>query len=360
MAETETNKTEEATPFKLKKAREKGQVARGTDLGFFSGLIGVILFIVAAGPSTVTRLSGMMARTLSSIGPNVADPAKLHMILATSRELAIQPVIEFCAVIFVFVAVLEIIQLRGFVFSSQALKPDFSRLNPSKGFKRVFSMRTLKETFKSLVKLFFYALAATLVVFGAIKTLAPTMTGAPPLVQGMYSEGLRLIIVFACLALIVAIMDQVISRNEFSKEMRMTRSELTRESKEREGDPRQKQKRKQLHTEFASQTQALNGLGGSDVLVVNPEHVAIGLRYNSGTMTAPQITTKGRNQFALILKRKAALLSIPIFQSPTLARSLYQACQIGTAVPPEHYRSVADIYFKLHAARASPQETDDA
>jgi flagellar biosynthesis protein FlhB len=360
MAETETNKTEEATPFKLQKAREKGQVARGADLGFFSALVGLILFIVAAGPNMIAQLSRMMARTLSSIGENSADPAQLHIAVATSREAAIQPVVGFCAVIFIIVVVLEVIQLRGLVFSAQALKPDFSRLNPGKGFKRVFSMRTLKETLKSVIKLFFYTLAAALIVIGAIKTLAPTMSGAPGLVQGMYSEGLRMVIVFACLALVVAIIDQIISRNEFSKEMRMTRSDLTRESKEREGDPRQKQKRKQLHTEFASQTQALSGLGGSDVLIVNPEHIAIGLRYNSDTMVAPLITAKGRNQFAQILKRKAALLSIPILQSPALARALNKACQIGGDVPPEHYRSVADIYLKLHTARSAPQEPEHA
>jgi flagellar biosynthesis protein FlhB len=359
MSETETNKTEEASPFKLQKAREKGQVARGPDLGFFSGLVALIMFIVMDGPNMAVQLSTMMARTYATAIQNGSDPAQMHIVLSTARDPALQPVIGFCAIVFVVVVTLEIIQLRGLVFSSQALKPDFSRLNPGKGLKRVFSMRTLKETLKSVIKLAVYTIAATLVIISAIKTLAPTMTGASALVGAMYSEGLRLILVFACLALVVAIIDQIIARGEFSKEMRMSRSELTRESKEREGDPRQKQKRKQLHTEFASQTQALGGVQGSDVLIVNPEHVAIGLAYNSQTMSAPQVTTKGRNHFALLLKRKAALLSVPIFKSPALARALFRSCEIGSDVPAEFYRGVADIYLKLHASKSAKEEANN-
>ena len=357
MSETETNKSEEPSSFKLHKAREKGQVARGTDLGFFSSLVGLTLFVIIAGPNMFSGLTLMMVRTYASSIEGASDPAKLFSAFSISFNPAFQPILGFCAVILIVVITIEIIQLRGLVFATQALKPDFSRMNPGKGLKRVFSMRTLKETLKSVIKLLLYATAAGLVTISATKIFAQSITDASTLSRAMYQEGLRLTIVFACLAFVVAIIDQIIARQEFTKQMRMSRSELTRESKEREGDPRQKQKRKQLHDEFASQSKALGSLQGSDLLIVNPEHVAIGLKYHADTMAAPQVTTKGRNHFALLLKRKAALSAIPIFEAPALARALFASCSIGSDVPQEHYRGVADIYLKLHASRAPAQDT---
>jgi flagellar biosynthetic protein FlhB len=163
---------------------------------------------------------------------------------------------------------------------------------------------------------------------------------------------LRLLFMFILVALFVAIIDQVISRREFLKQMRMSRGELTREHKEREGEPRMKQKRKQLHAEFASQARSFGSLKGSDMLIVNPQHYAIALAYDSKRMDAPRVTAKARNLHALELKRRAALLSIAVFEQPELARALYKACDRGDAVPASRYRDVADLYLQLMRDRA--------
>jgi flagellar biosynthesis protein FlhB len=348
---SEQNKTEEPTPFKLKRARERGVVARGIDLGFFSALSGLAIYAVIGGDDSIAKL-GQAMRMSILLAPSAREP---NLAIETAAALywpALQIVATLAITIMLLVALFEIVQVRGIVFTAKPLKPDFSRINPAKGLKRIFSLRMLKETLKSLVKLGVYSIVTLLTIKYAFDTYGRSMDTAPRLSEALQSVSLRLLLAFILVALFIAIIDQVIARREFLKQMRMSRSELTREHKEREGEPRMKQKRKQLHAEFASQTGSLGSLKGSDMLIVNPQHYAVALTYDSTSMEAPRVTAKARNVFALELKRKAALLSIVIFEQPELARALYRACGRGDAVPASRYRDVADLYLKLMRDRA--------
>jgi len=163
-------------------------------------------------------------------------------------------------------------------------------------------------------------------------------------------------------ALFFAALDQIIARKEFGKQMRMSRREVTREAKEREGEPRIKQKRKQLHADFVKQANGLGNLPGSDLLVVNPQHYAVALRYDPARMAAPEVSAKARNDHALTMKMRAFGLGIPIFENAPVARALYASSEPGSPVSAEHYQSVADLYVKLHQAKAAanPPGNDDA
>lgn len=356
MAETEQNKTEEATPFKLKRAREKGTVARGADLGFFSCLIALGLFSLAAGGHAIQELSALMRRTLQSTH-DASDPQRALSAALSGYPAAVQTVALLGVTVILIVVFLEILQVRGITFSAQPLKPDFSRLNPAKGLKRLFTVRLLKETLKNVIKLAAYAAATYFVVRHSFEENGRSIADASSLIEALRASGLRLLASFALLALIFAALDQVLVRGEFRKQMRMTRSELKREFREREGEPRQKQKRKQLHAEFSRQTRALSALPGSDMLIVNPQHYAVALTYNAKTMSAPTIKTKGRNHFALLLKRRATELSIPIIEHPPLARALYRSRDSGEEIGPNEYRAVADLYLNLLRSRASTDAT---
>ena len=353
MAETDKNKTEEATPFKLKRAREKGSVARGADLGFFAMLVGLAIFSLFAGGATARALVEATRRTLAAAGSAASDPLQTLPAVAMIYVPALQSVALLAVTVAVVVVLLEIIQIRGVIFSAQPLKPDFSRLDPAKGLKRLFSMRMLKETLKSILKMAAFSAVAFLAIRYAFEFYGRSLTDPGALAAAMHGGGERLLYLFALLALAFAALDQIIVRGEFRKQMRMSRSEFTREAREREGEPRLKQRRKQLHAEFAKQTKGLGTLAGSDMLIVNPHHYAVALTYNANTMTAPMVTAKGRNMFAIALKRKAASLSIAIFEHPPLARSLYRACGQGDQIPPHDYRAVVDLYLKL--AREEPQ-----
>lgn len=359
MAETEQNKTEEPTPFKLKRAREKGSVARGVDLGFFSSLVGLVLFAMLAGDNLFRLLSGGLRLALTTGLEASNEPLQSLATVLSAYFPALQRIALLGLTLMLVVALFEIIQVRGIVFSAQPLKPDFSRLDPAKGLKRVFSFRMLKETAKNVLKLAAYSVVAYLVIHHSFELAAQSASDSQSVAASLREGGMRLFFSFGVLALIFAAIDQVIARAEFLKQMRMSRSELTREARDREGEPRLKQKRKQFHAEFAKQTKSLVDLRGSDMLIVNPQHYAIGLVYDSEKMSAPVVTAKGRNRFALLLKSRAASLSITIFEQPALARALFRRCDKGAAISTSEYDAVADLYLKLARAKATaPVDAD--
>ena len=348
MSETEQNKTEEPTQFKLKRAREKGNVAKGMDLAFFGTLAGLGIYSLVLGPQMFQRLAQMMRTTFLTAIQNASVPQQAPATIAQVYLPAVQSVGLLGGTVFISVLLMQILQIRGFIFTTHPLKPDFNRMNPAKGLKRIFSARTLKEALKNTFKMSVYLACTYLMVIYCLGLYAPTMVDASQVINAMQGSGLRLLFMFTLLSLIFAAIDQVIVQKEYLKQMRMSRSELTRENKDREGEPRLKQKRKQLHAEFVQQTQAIGNLAGSDVLIVNPQHYAVALYYNSKTMTAPQMTTKGRNLFAVNLKKQAFQLGIPVIENPPLARKLFRSSGAGKEISAELYQDVADVYLKLY------------
>ena len=350
----EQNRSEEPTPFKLRRAREKGQVARGMDLGFVAGLVALAGFAIVAGDRLVSDLAQLMRQALAS-GAEARDPQEAAALAAALYWPAFRPLVLLGGTVVLFVLLLEIVQLRGLIFTAHPLKPDFSRLNPAKGLKRLFSMRMLKEAAKNVVKMAVYVTVTALLVWSLVSTPGRSQDGADGLASAMSSGGMRLLMLFILVALFFAAIDQIIVRREFHKQMRMSRREVTRETKDREGEPRIKQKRKQLHAEFAKQGGGAGAVAGSDLLVVNPEHLAIALSYDPAKMTAPTVTAKARNNYAQAMKREAFRLGIPMFENRPLARSLYDRCETGKEVGPGDYHAVAALYLKLHHARSTQQ-----
>ena len=354
MSETEQNKTEEPTDFKLKKAREKGQVAKGQDIAFFGLLVALGIYTIVAGPHMMREMSQMMRNVLLSSINGASDPALATAAIRMVYLPAVKALSLLGATLFLTVTLVQLIQLRGPIFTTHPLKPDFSKINPGKGLKRIFSMRTLKEAGKNIIKMSIYIGATYLLIMYCLRIYAPTLVNADSLISALHGGGLRLLFMYTFLALFFTAIDQIIVRKEFTKQMRMSRSEVDREYKDREGEPRMKQKRKQLHAEYIKQTQGAGNLPGSDVLIVNPEHYAVALIYNAETMEAPEVSAKGRNKFALDLKKRAFELSIPIISQPPLARALFKNSETGQEVPQQYYQNIADIY--LHLQRQKQQK----
>jgi flagellar biosynthetic protein FlhB len=349
----EQNRSEEATPFKLRRAREKGQVARGMDLGFVAGMVALAAFAIVAGDRLVADLAQLMRQALAASGSSGNDPREAVAVAAALYRPAIRPLVLLGGTIVLIVLFLEIVQLRGLVFTAHPLKPDFGRLNPAKGFKRIFSMRMLKEALKNVIKLAAYSTVTLLLLWSLVATPGRSQDGAEGLAAAMGGGAMRLLLLFILIAIFFAVIDQIIVRREFSKQMRMSRREVTRESKDREGDPRIKQKRKQLHADFAKQGNSLGALPGSDLVVVNPQHFAVALAYDPERMTAPTVKAKARNHYALAMKREAFRLGIPIFEDRPLARSLYARCEAGHEVGSGDYQGVAALYLKLRQAQSA-------
>lgn len=347
MAEEEQNRSEEPTPFKLQRAREKGQVARGMDLGFVGSLLAFAGFILLVGPEFMVRLSDLMRLSLTAGIDQTGDPVSAMAAVRSIYWLAFQPLFVLGGTIVLVLVVLEILQLRGFLFTAAPLKPDFSRLNPAKGLKRIFSMRMLKETLKNVIKMAVYSVTAWLLISGAISIFGDTVLDAASLARAMDSAGKRLLLAFLAIAIVFMILDQLIVRGEFLKQMRMSRREVTRESREREGEPRLKQKRRDLHAQLRSQAEGLSRLDGADVLLTNPEHFAVALFYDPDRMEAPLVRARGRNHFAQLLKRKARLLGIPVVADPQLARAIFHDSTAGKPISAKHFHGVARHYARL-------------
>jgi flagellar biosynthetic protein FlhB len=348
----EQNKSEEATPFKLRRARERGQVARGMDLGFFAGLAALAGFLTVAGDDVGARLAQLMRRTISVGAENASDPQQAAALIGATYWVALQPVLLLAATVVGLVMFFEIVQLRGLIFTTQPLKPDFSRLNPAKGLRRIFSIRMLKEAAKNVVKLAAYATVTILLIRSVLANAGRAGADAAGVAASLQAAGMRLLWLFLFLALLFAALDQMIARREYSKQMRMSRRELTREVREREGEPRLKQRRKQLHAEFSKEQRGLGDIAGSDLLVVNPQHFAVALAYDSAAMSAPRVKAKGRNEHALAMKREAFRLGIPMFEDRPLARALYDGCDKGAEIDSRHFRAVADLYTRLRGGAA--------
>lgn len=345
MAETEQDKSEQPTLFKLQKARQKGTVARSMDLGFLIGMAVMLLYARAGAPTFATSLAAGMRDTLVG-GAQASDNATLLSVIPPLLARIARPMALMVVTLFATILLFEVVQ-TGLIFSSEPLKPDFSRLNPATGLKRLFSMRLLLETAKNILKLAVYTAIGFFVIRGALQSRLGAVVDAGTLASFILALAARLLGAFALVALLFAVLDQILVRKTFLKKMRMSRREVKREMRDREGDPRLKQKRKQLHGEFTKLSQSVKNLPGADVVITNPEHIAVALRYDGQTMAAPKIVSIGINGVALRLKRLAALYGIVVIENRSLARQLLRGGALNKAIPDHCFEPVAAVYNDL-------------
>lgn len=353
MEETELDKSEEATPFKLKQAREKGSVARSLDLGFFASLAAALGFLWIGGTKLAFSIAKASGQAFAAAPLLVETESSLVSIVGRVFLPVVFPLIAFAGSLFFIAMVLDFLQV-GPVFSFTPLKPDFSRINPAKGLKRLLSWRMAIEAFKALFKLAIYSTIAWLVIGGAIESGGQAISDGSKLTGVILSATLRLIMFCAIAALGFAALDQIFVRREFAKKMRMSRRELKREHRDREGEPRMKQARKQLHAEFSKIAKSLRDVKSADIIITNPEHFAVALRYDADTMLAPKIVSRGAGGMAQRIKRIAFTFGVITVREPLLARQLFYKGRLSSEIPDDFYQPVADLYLLHHIKAKAP------
>jgi flagellar biosynthesis protein FlhB len=345
MEETELDKSEEATPFKLKKAREKGTIARGMDLGFFTALSAFLAYAWLAGASSSVNIAQLSAITFRNAALSADTPlavfAQAGFLFAGITGI----MLVFAATVFVVVALFDFLQV-GPVFSFQPLKPDFKRINPVQGLKRIFSWRMLIEALKSVLKLAIYGAITWVVIDRALAQDAAAALDGQSLMRTLGTVGFRLLFYFALAAMAIAAIDQMLARREFAKKMRMSRRELKREHRDHEGDPRFKQKRREYHNEFVKMAKSLRGAREADIILTNPTRYAIALRYDPDVMEAPKIVSRGANDLAARIRRIGFVYGVTISEDAALARGLFKTRIIDGEIPDQFFQPVADIYRK--------------
>ena len=345
MEDSEQDKTEQASQFKLRKAREKGSVARGLDLGPAVVLAGLIGYLFINGEPFLISLSEavrMAIITAPQLGDGNSALTKVmgQTFLGIGRHL-----MYLTALIWGMALFFDFLQ-TGSVFSIKPIIPDFNRINPAQGIKRIFSMRALIETVKSSFKLVIYSAIGWILLRDALDESLVTVVDSQRLAQLLAHTMLKLLFGLCAAAIFFAVVDQLVIRRQFRKQMRMSRREVKREHKDQEGDPRVKGRRKKLHENFFRITNSLREIRNADVIIVNPEHFAIALQYNNKTMIAPKIIACGAGWLALTIKRIALYFNVTIVEDAILARRLYYKSNINCEVDADFYKPIANIYKK--------------
>lgn len=350
MAEQDLDRNSDATPYKLQKAREKGQVANSSDV------VSAVVFCVAVTYLTWQGWDAM--RDLFRFDQSMlihagrANRATLWPLIAYAIRTTFSWLAPFFASIMLAAIVANVMQ-TGTVLSMDPIKIDFDRLNPVNGFKKVFSVRTLFDAGRACLKLLlllgisylalrglapqFYNLSS-LSALGYLKTLLDDISGL----------GLKMAMIVA----LIAIIDLVFTKREFAKKMRMSKRELKDEAKNREGDPRVRSRMRELRREMRKRSQSLRQTKNADVLLTNPTHVAVALRYVHGQMESPQLLAKGSGHLATAMRIIAAKHHIPVVQSPRLARQLFKELDVQNHVPEHLFSEVARIIVWVFAMRA--------
>jgi len=349
MAEQEQDKSEQATPFKLQEARRKGQVAKSLDFNSFFAIGGLLLILSVWGERFIRQGLALEQSIFSqSAGLRYGSSDLLHWATFLFVETG-WLVMPFFAAAVVAAIASNMVQ-TGPVFSFFPLKPDVQRLNPVQGFKKIFSVRMLFEALKNLIKLALFSAVAYAALQGLLPELFSMMSMDPrafPLI--LLDDILALTFKLGLMLLIVALLDFVYVRWEFGKKMRMSRRELKEEVKRREGDPHVRAKIKELQRETVKRSKGMNRVPDADVLITNPTHYAVALRYQRGVMAAPVVIAKGAGELALQMRKLAAGHDVPIVERPAIARQLFSDVDIDQFIPESMYEPVAQVLAEVIA-----------
>ena len=349
MAEQEKDKTEQATPFKLQEAKRRGQVMKSLEFNSFFVIAGLLAVLYMWGSGVVTHGQRFGQLTLSQAGQVVFDIPNL-MSGFQVVELGTATLLAPFFVVAVIVAVAGNLVQTGPIFTTHPLKPDLQRLNPVTGFKRVFSVKTLFEALKSVIKLVLFSFIAYLLISALLPSLIGLMhidpKGYAPILM---DESTRLIFKMVMALLVIAALDFAYTRWDFSKKMMMSRREVKEEVKRREGDPLIRAKIRELQREALKRAKSAGRVPEADVLITNPTHYAVALRYVRGQSQAPVILGKGSGELALVMRRTAERHGVPIFERRTLAQRLFHDGTIDAPVPVELFEPVARVYADLYA-----------
>lgn len=343
MAESDSGeKTEEPTAKKLTDARKKGQIARSKDLGTMFVLVGSAFAMLLMGNSLVQGLSLMMKRLLSLSRREVMDVNALFNVISNSVSLVIVPLLWIFFIIIV-AAFIGNTLLGGMSFSWEAMAPKASRLSPAAGFKRMFGVQAAVELIKSILKFFVVFIVAFLLLSGLFEQILGLSLESVPTNFGHAVN--MLLWMFLTLALsigIIAIIDAPYQVWNHTRQLKMTKQEIKDEHKNTEGNPEVKGRIKRTQYEM-SQRRMMGEVPNSDVVITNPTHYSIALKYDAAVGGAPKLVAKGIDEMAMHIRTIAKENDVEIIQSAALARSLYYTAKIDQDIPEELYAAVAQV-----------------
>ncbi len=342
MAEAGQEKTEQPTPRRLQEARRRGQVAKSKDLSAAVVLMAAVALFYAAGQSAVAGLERYLVWYYTNCASFGLPEKELYWVLIRS---ALDLMTVFVPVLMVVMAAAMIsnVMQSGFLLAPEAVRAKLDRISPQEGFKRIFSVNSLVELVKSIFKVAVVGLVIYLVAVKYVPQLLLVYFKNPA------QEVLEIMAVVTAVGaagggsfLILALADYYYQRYNFYKNLRMTKQEVKDEYKQTEGDPQIKGWLRKRQREVAM-NRIRQEVPRATVVVTNPVHYAVALRYEEGVTPAPLVVAKGAGDIAHRLKEIAVENSVPVVENPPLARVLFQQVDVGKEIPAELYQSVAEV-----------------
>ena len=342
-----------ATPYKLEKALERGQAAKSTVVIAAVVFTTAMVFLDWQGWTIWQQVFQVSRRLLAGAASLGGDVTSLPMLFSGMLSQTMWMAMPFFAALMI-AGILANVMQTGPILSATPIKPDWNRLNPIDGMKRILSLQGLFVLVRSLLKL---GLLGTVAYF-SLKAVGPQfyrLSSLPPsalvrtLLQDFASLGLRL----AGVLVLIALLDLMFMKREFARKMRMSRREVKDEVKNRDGDPRVRARIRDLRRELLKRSASLQNTRNADVIITNPTHVAVALRYAHGEMASPQLVAKGRGVMAAAMRMIAARHRIPVVPSPSLARALYRELAVDQHVRPNLYAPVARIIVWVFSKRGA-------
>lgn len=337
-----SEKSEEPTEKKLRESREKGQVPRSRELTTVLVTLSAAVFLLFYGAQMIADFEVIMVKGLS-FDRNIAfDTQALFGLIGALVETALYLLLPFL-LLMTFIALVAPLLLGGWSFSVKAMSPKFSKLNPVSGLKRMFSTKALLELFKAFAK---FSLVFSMAIFFIYTTFGEILAlGVEPLRSALGHAGLLIVqaFIFVSLSLlIVAAIDVPFQLWDHNRQLLMTKQEVKEEHKQQEGNPEIKGRIRQVQREM-SQQRMMQKVPDADVIITNPTHFAIALKYDTDTMREPVVLALGADFMAAQIRVVATEKSITIIEAPPLARALYYNAEIDQPIPYELFKAVASI-----------------
>ena len=335
-------KTEQPTDHRRTEARQKGNVARSQDLSSSGLMLAVALALALFALPWLRAMGRLIEASLKTARPSGIDAVTVVERFRRLFEYALMETAPFL-LLFVAAAILINIAQVGVMVAPEALAPKLNRLNPIEGFKRLFSMRGIVRLFGSLAKLLVVVAVAGLFISAALPLLLE-LTGAQPadVLRVVHGELVRLAFQLALALFALALLDFGFQKWKHEQDLRMSKQEVREELKTMEGDPHIRHRRREAHRKLA-QARELQQVKAADVVVTNPTHIAVALKYDPQTMPAPTVVAKGMGAIAEQIRRLAAEHAVPIIERKELARELYRTVKVGSPIPAELYQVFVEI-----------------
>jgi flagellar biosynthesis protein FlhB len=334
-------KTEDPTPQRREDFRRRGQVAQSKEISSVLILFAVALTIWALGRFFLQQILEIFTTTFTDYMVRGAREEDWRGVVQFVGIKGIQVVGPIAVIAWLMGIASTVVQI-GFLNNEEALTPDFNRINPVEGFKRIFSMRSLFEGLKAVIKVSLITGIVVMIFRSELMTLPKTITFETEQLMVYIGHILfKLLVGTGIFMVTLAAFDFFFQKWDLEKKMRMSKQEVKDEMKQREGDPMVRARIRKLQRELANR-RMMSDVKTADVIITNPTHIAVALVY-SATLVAPKLVAKGANEVAERIKAIAKEHNIPVIENKPLARTIFKTIKIGHVIPRELYNAVAEV-----------------